>query len=311
MSAATVLMVEMGTTSSLARSAASPILPVRLRSNERTETEPVVEAQDRHPAHPGGELRGVVPAGGQGSGDGRDLRGARLHGDRRGLCGLGEHPARTRRHVQGDRHQNAYFPVHSAVLAEKEAEHVEGFAKECAVVTHHRLEADGEGGQPAGELEEPLVVRPTSRRSSARPSPSGIESWRDLPLINQWANVVRWEMRTRLSSDGGILWQEGHTAHATKEEAVEETLKMLEVYREFATDWLAMPVITGEKTEGERFPGAENTYCIEGMMQDRKPPAAPVTSSVRTSRRRRRSPSPTRTPTSSMRGPRAGASRPV
>ena len=171
-------------------------------------------------------------------------------------------------------HQNAYFPLFIPLsYLEKEAEHVDGFAKECAVVTHHRLEADGEGGlKPAGELEEPLVVRPTSETIIGATFAKWIESWRDLPLlINQWANVVRWEMRTRLFlRTAEFLWQEGHTAHATKEEAVEETLKMLEVYRDFATNWLAIPVLTGEKTEGERFPGAENTYCIEGMMQDRK-----------------------------------------
>ena len=141
------------------------------------------------------------------------------------------------------------------------------------MVTHHRLEPDGEGGlKPAGELDEPLVVRPTSETIIGATFAKWIESWRDLPLlINQWANVVRWEMRTRLFlRTAEFLWQEGHTAHATKDEAVDETLQMLEVYRSFATDWLAMPVITGEKTEGERFPGAENTYCIEGMMQDRK-----------------------------------------
>jgi prolyl-tRNA synthetase len=171
-------------------------------------------------------------------------------------------------------HQNAYFPLFIPLsYLEKEAEHVEGFAKECAVVTHHRLEPDGKGGlKPAGELDEPLVVRPTSEMIIGATFAKWIESWRDLPLlINQWANVVRWEMRTRLFlRTTEFLWQEGHTAHATKDEAVEETLQMLEVYRTFATDWLAMPVITGEKTEGERFPGAENTYCIEGMMQDRK-----------------------------------------
>ena len=171
-------------------------------------------------------------------------------------------------------HQNAYFPLFIPLsYLEKEAEHVEGFAKECAVVTHHRLESDGEGGlKPAGELDEPLVVRPTSETIIGATFAKWIESWRDLPLlINQWANVVRWEMRTRLFlRTAEFLWQEGHTAHATKEEAVEETLRMLEVYREFATNWLAIPVVTGEKTKGERFPGAENTYCIEGMMQDRK-----------------------------------------
>jgi len=171
-------------------------------------------------------------------------------------------------------HQNAYFPLFIPLsYLEKEAEHVEGFAKECAVVTHHRLEPGPDGGLvPSGELEEPLVVRPTSETIIGATFAKWIESWRDLPLlINQWANVVRWEMRTRLFlRTAEFLWQEGHTAHATSEEAEEETLKMLEVYRDFATNWLALPVITGEKTSGERFPGAVNTYCIEAMMQDRK-----------------------------------------
>jgi prolyl-tRNA synthetase len=175
-------------------------------------------------------------------------------------------------------HKNAYFPLFIPLsYLEKEAEHVEGFAKECAVVTHHRLQpgtkADGKPGLvPAGELQEPLVVRPTSETIIGASFSKWVQSYRDLPLlINQWANVVRWEMRTRLFlRTTEFLWQEGHTAHATSEEAMVETLKMLEVYADFAENWMAMPVIKGEKTEGERFPGAVNTYCIEAMMQDRK-----------------------------------------
>ncbi len=171
-------------------------------------------------------------------------------------------------------HQNAYFPLFIPLsFMEKEAEHVEGFAKECAVVTHHRLEAGPKGGLvPTGELEEPLVVRPTSEMIIGAMYAKWVQSYRDLPiLINQWANVVRWEMRTRLFlRTTEFLWQEGHTAHATKEEAVEETLRMLDVYATFAQDYMAMPVIRGEKTAGERFPGAVDTYAIEAMMQDRK-----------------------------------------
>lgn len=171
-------------------------------------------------------------------------------------------------------HANAYFPLLIPLsYLEKEAAHVEGFAKECAVVTHHRLEAGPTGGLvPAGELEEPLVVRPTSETIIGASYAKWVQSYRDLPiLINQWANVLRWEMRTRLFlRTTEFLWQEGHTAHETKEEAWEETLKMLEVYRAFAEDQMAMPVLTGEKTAGERFPGAVNTFCIEAMMQDRK-----------------------------------------
>jgi prolyl-tRNA synthetase len=155
---------------------------------------------------------------------------------------------------------------------EKEASHVEGFAKECAVVTHHRLvEKDG-SLIPTGKLEEPLVVRPTSETIIGRSFAKWIQSYRDLPLlINQWANVVRWEMRPRIFlRTTEFLWQEGHTAHMTEDEAREETLKMLEVYRWFAEEILAMPVWVGEKTPMERFPGADNTYCIEAMMQDRK-----------------------------------------
>jgi prolyl-tRNA synthetase len=170
-------------------------------------------------------------------------------------------------------HVNAYFPLFIPVsYLEKEAAHVEGFAKECAVVTHHRLEARDGKLVPVGELEEPLVVRPTSETIIGASFAKWVQSYRDLPLlINQWANVVRWEMRTRLFlRTAEFLWQEGHTAHATAEEAVEETMKMLGVYAEFAENWMAMPVIQGEKTAGERFPGAVQTFCIEAMMQDRK-----------------------------------------
>jgi len=171
-------------------------------------------------------------------------------------------------------HKNAYFPLFiPKSYLEKEAEHVEGFAKECAVVTHHRLEDDGEGGlKPAGELEEPLVVRPTSETIIGASFARWVESHRDLPLlINQWANVVRWELRTRLFlRTTEFLWQEGHTAHATEEEAVEETEKMHGVYADFAESVMAMPVIKGAKPEHERFPGALDTLSIEAMMQDKK-----------------------------------------
>lgn len=170
-------------------------------------------------------------------------------------------------------HENAYFPLFIPVsFLEKEAAHVEGFAKECAVITHHRLEEKDGKLVPAGELEEPLVVRPTSETIIGDAFSRWIASYRDLPLlINQWANVVRWEMRTRIFlRTTEFLWQEGHTAHANAPEAIEETLKMLEVYRTFIEDVLAIPVIAGEKSAGERFPGAVNTYCLEAMMQDRK-----------------------------------------
>jgi len=158
-------------------------------------------------------------------------------------------------------HVNAYFPLFiPEAFMRKEAEHVEGFAPQCAVVTY--------GG--GAELDEPLFVRPTSETVIWSMYGKWIQSWRDLPiLINQWANVVRWEMRTRLFlRTTEFLWQEGHTAHATEEEAVEETLKMLEVYRVFAEEWMAMPVVKGMKTEREKFAGAVDTYCIEAMMQD-------------------------------------------
>jgi prolyl-tRNA synthetase len=170
--------------------------------------------------------------------------------------------------------KNAYFPLFIPLsFLEKEAEHVEGFAKECAVVTHHRLEKGPQGGlTPAGELTEPLVVRPTSETIIGDSFAKWVSSYRDLPiLINQWANVVRWEMRTRIFlRTSEFLWQEGHTAHATAEEAVERTHMMLDVYARFVEDFLAMPVIRGRKTPTERFPGAEDTLCIEAMMQDRK-----------------------------------------
>lgn len=171
-------------------------------------------------------------------------------------------------------HQNAYFPLFIPLsYLEKEAQHVEGFAKECAVVTHHRLELNDKGKLiPAGPLEEPLIVRPTSETIIGEMFSKWITSYRDLPLlINQWANVVRWEMRTRIFlRTTEFLWQEGHTAHATKEEALEETMRMLDIYEEFGRNYLAIPFIKGEKTESERFPGAESTFTIEAMMQDRK-----------------------------------------
>lgn len=171
-------------------------------------------------------------------------------------------------------HQNAYFPLLIPMsYLEKEAEHVEGFAKECAVVTHHRLEPDPDGGlRPAGKLEEPLIIRPTSETIIGATYAKWVQSYRDLPiLINQWANVVRWEMRTRMFlRTAEFLWQEGHTVHATDTEAIEETERMVNVYADFARNWMAMPVIIGSKTAGERFPGAVETLSIEAMMQDRK-----------------------------------------
>ena len=171
-------------------------------------------------------------------------------------------------------HQNAYFPLFIPMsFLEKEAEHVEGFAKECAVVTHHRLEPGPHGGLvPAGPLEEPLIVRPTSETIIGAMFAKWVQSYRDLPLkINQWANVVRWELRTRLFlRTSEFLWQEGHTVHATAEEAVAETNLMLDVYADFIENQMAVPVIKGEKTVGERFPGADMTLCVEAMMQDRK-----------------------------------------
>ena len=171
-------------------------------------------------------------------------------------------------------HENAYFPLFIPLsYLEKEAEHVEGFAKECAVVTHSRLEPGADGGLvPTSPLTEPYIVRPTSETIIGHMYAKWVQSYRDLPiLINQWANVVRWEMRTRMFlRTAEFLWQEGHTAHATQEEAMEETIKMLEVYADFAENHMAMPVIQGEKTAAERFPGAVSTFSIEAMMQDRK-----------------------------------------
>ena len=172
--------------------------------------------------------------------------------------------------------QNCYFPIFIPLANfEREAQHVEGFAKEMAVVTHHRLIADGEGGlipDPEAKLEEPLVVRPTSETIIGDAMARWIQSWRDLPLLtNQWANVVRWEMRTRMFlRTSEFLWQEGHTAHADRADALAETHRALEMYRACAEDDLAMPVVAGEKPENERFPGAVETWSIEAMMQDGK-----------------------------------------
>ncbi len=171
-------------------------------------------------------------------------------------------------------HKNAYFPIFiPKSYFEKEAAHVEGFAKECAIVTHSRLEDDGKGGlKVAGELTEPYIVRPTSETIIGESFSRWVNSYRDLPLlINQWANIVRWELRTRLFlRTAEFLWQEGHTVHESYEDAMVETRKMLDVYGTFAEKYLAFPVIKGEKTEGERFPGAVSTFTIEAMMQDRK-----------------------------------------
>ncbi|MFK5958816.1 MAG: proline--tRNA ligase [Lutibacter sp.] len=173
-------------------------------------------------------------------------------------------------------HENAYFPLFiPKSFLSKEAAHVEGFAKECAVVTHYRLKTDEKGGivvDPSAKLEEELIVRPTSETIIWDTYRRWIESYRDLPLlINQWANVVRWEMRTRLFlRTTEFLWQEGHTAHETSKEAITETKLMVGIYAEFAEKFMAMPVIKGLKTESERFAGAVETYCIEGLMQDGK-----------------------------------------
>ncbi|MDR2720750.1 MAG: proline--tRNA ligase, partial [Puniceicoccales bacterium] len=171
-------------------------------------------------------------------------------------------------------HKNAYFPLFIPLkFFEREAEHAKGFAKECAVVTHSRLQADEKGHLiPSSELEEPLIIRPTSETIIGESFSNWVKSYRDLPLkINQWANVVRWEMRTRLFlRTSEFLWQEGHTVHASKEEAIQETLAMLEMYRIFAEDYMAMPVVCGKKSDSERFSGAVDTYCIEAMMQDGK-----------------------------------------
>lgn len=175
-------------------------------------------------------------------------------------------------------HQNAYFPLFiPKSLFEAEEKNAEGFAKECAVVTHYRLKTNPNDKtklivDPEAKLEEELVVRPTSEAIIWNTYKGWIQSYRDLPiLVNQWANVVRWEMRTRLFlRTAEFLWQEGHTAHATKEEAIEETKKMLEVYADFVENWMAVPVVKGVKTPNERFAGADDTYCIEALMQDGK-----------------------------------------
>ncbi|HNX88614.1 MAG TPA: proline--tRNA ligase [Paludibacteraceae bacterium] len=174
-------------------------------------------------------------------------------------------------------HQNAYFPLFiPKSFLSREAEHVEGFAKECAVVTHHRLKQNPNGSgliaDPEAKLEEELIVRPTSETIIWNTYKGWIQSYRDLPiLVNQWANVVRWEMRTRLFlRTAEFLWQEGHTAHATREEAIEEAEKMLHVYADFAENFMAVPVLRGVKSPNERFAGAIETYCIEAMMQDGK-----------------------------------------
>ncbi|UKJ05996.1 proline--tRNA ligase [Solitalea lacus] len=174
-------------------------------------------------------------------------------------------------------HSNAYFPLFiPKSFLSKEADHVEGFAKECAVVTHYRLKNDPETGgvivDPEAKLEEELIVRPTSETIIWNTYKGWIQSYRDLPiLVNQWANVVRWEMRTRLFlRTAEFLWQEGHTAHATADEAIAETEQMLDVYSDFVENWMALPVVKGRKTPNERFAGALDTYCIEALMQDGK-----------------------------------------
>lgn len=174
-------------------------------------------------------------------------------------------------------HVNAYFPlfIPKSYLS-KEAKHVEGFAKECAVVTHYRLKNSEDGKSvivdPEAKLEEELIVRPTSETVIWSTYKNWIQSYRDLPLlVNQWANVVRWEMRTRLFlRTAEFLWQEGHTAHATKDEAIAETIQMMNIYAQFSEEYMALPVVKGVKSENERFAGAEDTYCIEAMMQDGK-----------------------------------------
>ena len=173
-------------------------------------------------------------------------------------------------------HQNAYFPLFiPKSFFSKEADHVEGFAKECAVVTHYRLKNAKDGGvvvDPEAKLEEELIVRPTSETIIWSTYKNWIQSYRDLPVLcNQWANVVRWEMRTRLFlRTAEFLWQEGHTAHATREEAIEEATKMVHVYEKFAREWMALPVVVGHKSPNERFAGAEDTLTIEALMQDGK-----------------------------------------
>ena len=174
-------------------------------------------------------------------------------------------------------HVNAYFPLFiPKSFLSKEADHVEGFAKECAVVTHYRLKKDPNGPgvivDPEAKLDEELIVRPTSETIIWSTYKNWIQSYRDLPILcNQWANVVRWEMRTRLFlRTAEFLWQEGHTAHATEAEALEEARKMLDVYAQFAEEYMAVPVVKGVKSANERFAGAVETFCIEAMMQDGK-----------------------------------------
>ena len=174
-------------------------------------------------------------------------------------------------------HRNAYFPLLiPKSFMSKEAEHVEGFAKECAVVTHYRLKNDPDGKgvvvDPEAQLEEELIIRPTSETIIWSMYRKWIQSYRDLPLLlNQWANVVRWEMRTRLFlRTTEFLWQEGHTAHATDEDAQDEVVRMLNIYQRFSEEWMAVPVVPGQKSESEKFAGAKHTYCIEAMMQDGK-----------------------------------------
>jgi len=172
-------------------------------------------------------------------------------------------------------HKNCYFPLLIPLsYLEKEAEHVEGFAKECAVVTHRRLvkNSDGSGLLPDGELQSPYIIRPTSEMVIGEAFSRWTNSYRDLPIkINQWANVMRWEMRPRIFlRTSEFLWQEGHTVHASKKEAMEETLQMLEVYRDFFENTLAIPLVCGEKTESEKFPGADSTFTVEAIMQDGK-----------------------------------------
>ena len=193
------------------------------------------------------------------------------------ICYLGKDAIRTRQDVQSNRTRKCIFPViYPKIIFQQEAAHVEGFAKECAVVTHYRLKNDEEGSgivvDPTAKLEEELIIRPTSETIIWNSYKNWIQSYRDLPiLINQWANVVRWEMRTRLFlRTAEFLWQEGHTAHATKEEAIEETVRMINVYSDFAEDYMALPVIKGCKSENERFAGALDTYAIEALMQDGK-----------------------------------------
>lgn len=176
--------------------------------------------------------------------------------------------------LKATNHKNLYFPLLIPVsFLEKEAAHIDGFAKECAVVTHSRLIKNDKGKLiPGSPLEEAYIIRPTSETIIGEAFSRWIQSYRDLPLLtNQWANVMRWEMRTRMFlRTSEFLWQEGHTAHASSGEASEETLSILDLYTRFSEDYLAIPVIKGEKSESERFPGAVNTYCIEAMMQDRK-----------------------------------------